>query len=354
MYRRDPLQESRQTLEPCRICGNEDGNRPFTAREMMLGTRTPFEYQECGRCGVLQIREVPDDLSRYYAPPYYSFDRPYRAPPIRRWLRRRLARHVLGGFDPIGAILARARGITPDLEWVRAAGLRMESAILDVGAGSGQILLALYDSGFRRLLGVDPFLEADLDYGGGVRVLAAGIEAAAGPFDLIMFHHSFEHVVDPAVTLRAARDRLATGGRILVRMPVAAESWRTFGADWVELDAPRHLHVHTEASIRLLAGQTGLEVEGVRYDSDSFELWGSEQYRRGISLVDEKSHGYGGRGTVFSPPEMAAFEERARELNRLGQAGRAAFWLRAVAEAPGDQSADSSGATASMNRDSGL
>jgi SAM-dependent methyltransferase len=296
---------------------------------MMLGTGDRFLYLECGRCGALQIRDIPADLSRYYAPPYYSFEAPQRAAPVRRWLKRRLARHVLGRFDPLGAVLARARGVTPDLEWVRTAGLGPDAAILDVGAGAGQVLVSLRDTGFRRLLGVEPFLADDLDHGDGARVLAAGLEAVEERFDLVMFHHSFEHVPDPAATLAAARDRLAPGGRILIRTPLAAASWREYGVDWVELDGPRHLHVHTETSLRELASRTGLEVVAVRYDTDGFELWGSEQYRSGIPLADPRSHSVGGAGFVFSPAELAAFEARAAELKRRGDAGRAAFYLAA-------------------------
>jgi hypothetical protein len=125
-----------------------------------------------------------------------------------------------------------------------------------------------------------------------------------------MFHHSFEHVADPGATLAAARERLAPGGRILIRMPVAADSWRRYGTDWVELDAPRHLHVHTLESLRALTGPLGLEVRDVRYETYDLELWGSEQYRRGIPLTDPRSHWIGGRGTVFTRREMRAFARR--------------------------------------------
>jgi SAM-dependent methyltransferase len=313
--------------DACRICGNVGGNRAFTATEMMLGLRDRFEYLECARCGTLQIRAIPADLSRYYAPPYYSFQSAIQASAVKRWLRRRLARHALGERDPLGAAIARIRGKAASLSGFREAGIHRDSRILDVGAGAGQTLLLFHDYGFRHLLGADPYLSKELRYDNGVVVLCADLGDVAGSYDLVMFHHSFEHVPDPAATLAAAKERLAPGGRILVRMPVAAESWRTYGTDWVELDAPRHLHVHTVESARILARQVGLELDDVRYETYGFELWGSEQYRRGIPLTDPRSHGPGGRGEVFSRREMRRFEARARGLNRSGDAGRAAFWL---------------------------
>jgi hypothetical protein len=70
----------------------------------------------------------------------------------------------------------------------------------------------------------------------------------------------------------------------------------TFDLVGVELDAPRHLHVHTEASMRFLARQSGLDLVAVRHEAWAAELWASEQYRRGIPLTDARSHAPGGRG----------------------------------------------------------
>jgi SAM-dependent methyltransferase len=300
---------------------------------MMLGLRDRFDYLECGRCGALQIRAVPADLGRYYAPPYYAF-RPARPDAAwRRWLKRRLADHALGQRDPVGALVARVAqargggGLPGVLHGIRRSGLDRDARILDVGAGAGHTLFTFHDWGFRHLLGVDPYVDEDLRYANGVVVLRAELHDVDGTFDLVMFHHSFEHVGDPAATLAAARARLSPAGRILIRMPVAAESWRRYGADWVELDAPRHLHVHTVDSLRHLAHSTGLELRETVWETDGFELWGSEQYRRDIPLTDPRSHDVGGRGGVFSRREMRGFERRARELNRTARAGRASFWL---------------------------
>jgi SAM-dependent methyltransferase len=310
----------------CRICGNDQGNRPFLATEMMLGLRDEFQYLECGDCGALQIRDIPADLGRYYAPPYYSFQRPSSSPPLRRWLRR-LADHALGRFDPVAALVARISGDATIMRGIHNVRLVREAKVLDVGAGSGQTLFTFHDYGFRRLLGVDPYVDADLRYDNGVVVLKAGLGDVDGAFDLVMFHHSFEHVADPAATLALARDRVRVGGHVLVRTPVAADTWSRYGPHWVELDAPRHLHVHTEASMRFLARQSGLDLVAVRHEAWAAELWASEQYRRGIPLTDPRSHAPGGRGQLFSRWEMRRFATRARALRRAGASGRAAFWL---------------------------
>lgn len=310
----------------CHICENGVGNKIFVAREMILGLRDEFEYLECGQCGILQIVEVPADLERFYGPGYYSFSAPHRVPNPRRWLKRRLAAHLLGHRSLVGRILAAYLAAPKEVEWVRRAGLDLDAEILDVGAGRGQVLLRLRDLGFERLLGIDPFLAEDLAYAGGVRVLKRTLEEVEGRFDLVMFQHSLEHVPDPAATLVAARDRLEPGGCILIRTPIASESWKIYGRDWVELDAPRHLHVFTEKGLGTLARRLGLRLIQVSYDTTSFELSGSELYARNIPMCDRLQN-------AFTAEELRGFNVRAHELNQSGCAGRAAFWLRADSDA---------------------
>ena len=58
----------------CKICSNEEGNVSFIAKELMFGTQDKFEYFECKKCGCLQIKTIPNNLSKYYPQKsYYSF-----------------------------------------------------------------------------------------------------------------------------------------------------------------------------------------------------------------------------------------------------------------------------------------
>ncbi|HUG40840.1 MAG TPA: class I SAM-dependent methyltransferase [Longimicrobiales bacterium] len=295
----------------------------------MTGTREVFPYLECGGCGSLQIADIPADLERHYGGGYYSFGRPVRGSPPKRWIKRLVAAGLLRP-DTVGArVLERVIGVPAPLHWVRTAGLGPGARILDVGSGSGQTLVTLAEYGFRSLTGVDPFVPESHEPIPGVRVLRAGLEDVRETFDLVMFHHSFEHLPDPLRSLRTARGLLRPRGTVLIRMPIVGESWRRYGPDWVELDPPRHLHVLSADGMGILAGRAGLRVRRVEYDTTGFELWGSEQYRRGIPLVDPRSH-LDGAGDVFGKEEMREFEARARELNRSGGAGRGAFWLESA------------------------
>src|SRR6185369_3591426 len=119
-----------------------------------------------------------------------------------------------------------------------------------------------------------------------------------------LFNHSFEHMEEPVKALVLARERLAPHGAVVLRTPVAGRAaWREYGVDWVQLDAPRHFFLPTEDGMRGLARAAGFKVERVLYDSTGLQFWGSEQYRRGIALVDKAQAGW-------TKADLARFDDR--------------------------------------------
>ena len=282
----------------------------------MFALHESFDYVLCQACGCLQIVEVPADLSRYYGEGYYSFGaRPARHGPGAALVRAR-NRSLAGRVDPLGWALAKLRPFLA-LASLRRLRLRPDTSIVDVGCGSGELLLALQSAGFRRLLGVDPFIAHDFDLGGGLQVRRADLRALQGPVDLVMFHHSLEHIGDQRGALQAAHDVLAPRGRCVVRIPtVSSYAWRHYGVDWCALDAPRHLYLHSKHSIRLLAGACGFEVQDIDCDSTAFQFWGSEQYRRNIALMRSDCNDIVPAPGAFSQAELRDFSRRAGQLNR--------------------------------------
>lgn len=316
-------------MHRCRVCGGAGGDQ-VTALEMMFGTREPFDYFVCSSCECLQIVEIPSDLSAYYPRDYYSFAKPKVSGRIKRAIRSRRMASLLGAR---GYFWSWVNRITPRdtswLWWARKANIGLDSRILDVGCGAGQLLVDMSNWGFRQLNGVEPHIDSDVRFSSGVHIQKGAIGDVKGAFELIMFHHSFEHMSEPLSVLRNTSRLLAPGAQALVRIPVAdSEAWHTYGTDWVQLDAPRHLFLHTRKSIQVLAEQAELKVEEVIFDSSDFQFWGSELYRRGIPLRDPVTH----RGTdhhlVFSEEERQNFSARAQELNERGRGDQACFFLR--------------------------
>lgn len=309
----------------CLACRNEKGNRTFTAREMMCGTKLSFEYLECAACRSLQIVQLPADLAFFYSGSYYSFrDRSQSG--LRRLLKRERARFALGSFSVVGAALCRLWGPPEYAEWLLTLGTGFENAVLDVGCGSGLLVKELRNVGFSNLTGIDPFLEKETA-AVGFRLLKRDLSTLDGVFDLIMAHHSFEHMPSPRTALADIRRLLKPGGKALIRCPVAASrAWQEYGADWVQLDAPRHLFIPSIAGFSKLAEASGLKLWKVSCDSYAFQFWGSELYRRGISLEE------GRRRRYFSRRKMRQFEKRARMLNQTMEGDSACFYLRKTAD----------------------
>lgn len=306
----------------CRACGTTTTGS-VAAREMMFGLRDEFTYDECGGCGCVQLRNPPADPARFYGGGYYSLQPlPRRG---RLWELVRRGRNALMYRNPLGLgrVLARILPKFPDdkVDWMALTGTGRDARILDVGAGSGLLVRDLAEAGFRRVLGIDPFVDVRAEMPEGGRVVRQTLDETSGSFDLIMFHHSLEHVPDQLGALRRAAELLAPGGWCLVRVPVTSSfAWRHYREHWVQLDAPRHYVLHSVASLHQLAAKAGLEVAHVVHDSTSLQFFGSEAYRRDVPLGEAEA--------LFTPAELRAFERRAVELNARGDGDQACFYLR--------------------------
>lgn len=315
------------TEPACRICGGT-ALRRFAAAEMMFGTRERFDYLACEGCGCVQIAAYPPDIARHYPPGYYAHGATGDAGDASVRRLGALVRHV----PPLwrwwignGALRRLLPGRTAESRHLAMLG--PAARILDVGCGSGAGLRRLAALGFHRAEGADPFIAADVHHQGRLLVRRASLADLAGPYDAITLHHALEHMPDQHGVFRQFRRLLAPGGVVLLRIPVVGgAAWRAYGADWVQLDAPRHFHLHSRKSLGVLAAATGFAVRSIVDDSTSFQFWGSELYRRGIPLNDPRSPSVT-RGATFSKAEMADFTRRARAANAAGEGDQVAALL---------------------------
>lgn len=321
----------------CRICGNQEHNIAYQVREMMLGLRDEHPYFECAACGCLQIAEVPANLPDYYpSDAYYSYasiNKSNQGNPLKHFLIRNRDRYAATGEGLIGRLMQRLQP-HDKLPCIAKANVSLNSAILDVGCGAGHLLHSMKEAGFTQLLGIDPFNENDIAYQNGLRIEKKSIhrlekQQATGDWDLIMFNHSFEHVMDQHDTLKKVFELLKPGAVCLIRVPtVTSWAWRTYGTDWVQLDAPRHFFLHSIKSLHLLAEQTGFVLQDVIYDSFAFQYWGSQQYQQDIALNDANSYAVNPDASPFKRDDIREFEKMSQQLNRDKAGDQAAFYLR--------------------------
>lgn len=324
----------------CRICDNKEGNKSHVAREMQFGLPDEFEYIECAQCGCLQIKQIPDDLAKYYPNSYFSYRAPQSASHHetgikgfkKRFIRNQITNHYLNRDSRLGAWLEGKSSLSADYPaWMRlqkpSLRLNLKSSILDVGCGTGQLLHDLASFGFSNLTGVDPFIERDIN-DNGIRIWKKPLDALDQQFDFIMLHHSFEHMPEPLATLRQLRRLLKDKGHLLIRIPLAGSyAWRKYGTNWAQLDAPRHLHLHTLKSMKQLADRAGFKVDEVNFDAEGFALTASEQYLKNIPLMAPESFFVNPKQTIFSNEELEFFRKQDEQLNKTGEADCAGFYL---------------------------
>lgn len=305
----------------CEFCENTEAFVIHKAREMMLGTRDTFDYLECTNCGCVRISSVPHNLGDYYPPDkYYSLNSPvnWRAHVRRSVLKIALLHDWLYRVSLMVRSFLSAK-LVKLLELEQC----MKMRILDVGSGAALFVKDLRAVGFSRAMGVDPFIAVDIYDDLGLVVKKGFLADLDDGWDRIIFIHSFEHIPDQVGTLRLVRAKLSASGVAIISMPIASWAWKHYGTDWVQLDAPRHLCLHTEQSFRIAASKAGFTITKVVYDSSAFQFFGSELYRRDVPWKDFPKN----LRRYFSASELARFRQRAIELNDSGVGDQAVFFL---------------------------
>jgi SAM-dependent methyltransferase len=301
-------------VDRCRFCDGEPASE-FEVREMMFGFRDAFAYARCERCSSLWLRDVPEDLSRYYGHGYYSMAAdPKGAEPSTAaalWAR------TLLWLQAVSARRAGKPGFPVYLRWFPDT-VTLQSRIADIGSGEAGLASRLSRHGFANVWAFDPFIDADRD-SGNAHYRKRMLSDVDGQFDVILFSHSLEHVPDPVQALRTAAAHLREDGEIIVRIPVAGSyAHRQYGANWIGLDAPRHLSIPSTAGMAFAAATARLWISQIFYDSLPIQFWVSEGYQRGISLRDQDTP---------DPVALERLARQARELNERRDGDMAGFVL---------------------------
>jgi 2-polyprenyl-3-methyl-5-hydroxy-6-metoxy-1,4-benzoquinol methylase len=286
---RESLCVAASLLEPAGPCPVCDGTRREVEydglTDRLCGTPGEWTLNRCVRCGLLILdpRYAPSQISRAYQ--NYPFNLGLGGPAGREAQPRSQTRLVSRAY--LGSRYGYADGL---MRWQRVLGLLLvpypEGAeslgfsvmylrpveggqLLDVGCGGGEFLGRMRQLGWRAV-GVEPDPKA-VEVARSVR----GLDVRPGTleeqhfeddrFDAVTSSHVIEHVHDPLAFLRECARVTKVGGRVVVVTPnTASLGHRRLGTDWIGLDPPRHLHLFSVATLRVLAVRAGLDVVAAR------------------------------------------------------------------------------------------
>ncbi len=243
------------SLEParCCICDTSEA-QPIAVGEDFEYRTSPdtFLAMRCTNCGLVYLNPRPSeaDLPRIYPPDYHAFSFSEERYGFVYKVRRRLEAHRL-------------------LNYCRGLGDR--ARIIDVGCGDGFHLRLLRDFGNPswRLEGADMSERAvDAAARHGLTVHRGTIEQLdlpRGAYDAAFLIQTIEHVADPPAVVRAVRELLRPGGKIIIVTDnTDSLDFKLFkGRHWGGYHFPRHWNLFNRRTMNLLADKVEMEVESL-------------------------------------------------------------------------------------------
>ena len=234
----------------CILCGSGEHQILFRAvRDAEYDLYKLVDFVVCRNCGLISQRALPstEDVREFY-PDDYRNHRTEKAGLLSSLKQIQFQRQA----TRLGKHAAPA------------------SAILEIGCGSGGLLFALKRNGYSNLYGSDMAASAKASCEAAGIPFALGNAEQAFPFadktfDLILLNNVIEHLVNPVVFLRAAKERLSPNGKIILITPNSRAFDATiFKKHWAGLHAPRHTFIfNDENALRLkeAAGFADAQVE---------------------------------------------------------------------------------------------
>lgn len=314
----------------CKVCGTDAQFNIHVIKEMMFGFRDEFNYLECLHCGCFQIEHIPSNMEKYYPANYYSFQSENKKEIKLNYFKTLQFNQISGYKKTLPGAIVSYKYSSEIYHWFKFLQVsKKESNILDIGCGQGELLKDLFVVGFQKLTGIDPYIEKDIRYNQSLHVYKKEVFDVREKYDLVMMHHSFEHMADQPEVLNKIHQILNQEGKLLIRIPVISKPLiEKYGMDMVSLDAPRHFFIHTIKSINLLLAKAGFSIYRTEFDSQAFEFIASEQYKRGISIYDPNSYFTNPKKSVFTKEDILNYKKQINKLNADNQGSTAVFYIQ--------------------------
>jgi len=314
----------------CNICKIEGAYKTYTLKEMMFGFKDTFTYFECDNCGCFQIENIPANMEKYYPANYYSFKQDDNKPLQPNYFKGLQFDQISGYHKSILGGIVSFNYVSAPYHWFKFLQVdKTKAKVLDIGCGHGDLLKKLFLAGFKNLTGTDPYIEKDISYNSQLNIYKKDLLEVAEKFDIIMMHHSLEHMHNQHEVIEKLAQILNPDGKILIRIPIMSDYlFDKYGPDLISLDPPRHFFIHSLKSIKLLLEQYGFTIYKTEFDAEVTEFIASEQYKMDIPLNDPKSYFTNRNNDIFSKEQVEKFKTEINELNAQGKSSLGVFYVK--------------------------
>lgn len=264
-----------EVMDACPICQSaqcellHEGVRDWS----FFSAPSSWSYWRCHDCGGVYLNPRPKIEAIWHAyASYYTHVgvasglgwRRLKA----RWRNERLSARFGRNINSclklpnfLGSFVSRkAERMDLVFGWQELADLK-PGELMDVGCGAGVTLALARQLGWRvHGLEMDSAaVQAARD--DGIDVLQGSferLEEFKDAFDAIICSHVIEHVFDPLEMIRLMHAALRPGGVLLVATPNArSDVHHHFGKYWRGLEAPRHLILFTESTLKSILMRAG-------------------------------------------------------------------------------------------------
>lgn len=244
----------------CYLCGTKGIKLYTDLADRLFGAPGIWNLKQCPNqnCGLVWLdpMPLPDEIGLAYKN-YYTHQE------IGQGHSKKLSQLMMDGLRQVLAIVSGLNGMKQDRQY-QYLGSQTSGKLLDVGCGAGDYLNLMRTRGWD-VEGIDFDVEAAKNASErfGVKVYSGELEDMDYPdrcFDAITMNHLIEHVFQPVKLLQECRRILKPNGCLVIITPNSSSMGHLkFTKDWRGLEPPRHLHIFSSPSLKLLATKAGFK-----------------------------------------------------------------------------------------------
>ncbi len=225
----------------CDFCGADNAALVFQALDTNYHFEGIFNVVRCRQCGLVYLNPRPDEneIGLYYPEIDYTCFKTVLEP----------------------------SGFCPDDPFMRAVStLGIDRGYLcDIGCGVGNFLVAAQRSGWRVAgIEINNYARRLCNERLGEEAVFPSLEQAgfsSETFEVVTLWHVLEHLVSPRYVLVEINRIIKLGGMVALAVPnFGSLERRIWGANWIAIDAPRHLFHFTRPVLVRYLETCGFEL----------------------------------------------------------------------------------------------